>query len=81
MAYEDQTAGELFRDRSVLFILAVLSVIAAFAWNDFMRLALREQNKDSDLLRRHLIYAIIATGILILTIALFAWLFKTIPGL
>ena len=71
----------LFRDRLVLFILAVITIISALAWNDYTRLVLRERIVDADIIRAHLIYAVIMTGILVLSIALFAFLFRTIPGL
>ena len=81
MVSKDQSPGRLFIDRVVLFVFAVLTIISALAWNDFVRLYLREHVKDPKILQDHLIYAVIITGILILVIALFAWLFQNIPGI
>lgn len=81
MTKEYQSIGVLIRDRIVLFVLTAMTIVAALAWNDYIRLAIREKIKDRDLLHEHLIYAIIVTGILCLSIALFAWLFQSIPGI
>ena len=81
MSGEEKTTGEVFIGRVVLFILAVLTIIAALAWNDYVKLVLREKVNDSAILKTHLIFAIIITGILILAIALFAWLFGNISGI
>lgn len=81
MSDEEKTIGEVFTGRVVLFILAALTIIAALAWNDYVKLILREKINDSSILKNHLIFAIIITGILILMIALFAWLFGNISGI
>lgn len=81
MTKEYQSIDVLIRDRFVMFVLTAMTIVAALAWNDYIRLAIREKVKDPDLLHDHLIYSIIVTGILLLSIVLFAWLFRSIPGL
>ena len=73
------TVRGLVLDRIGLFILAVLTIMSAFAWNDYFREVLVNKRLPDDEKTALLRYALIMTGILILFIIIYAFLYHSIP--
>lgn len=76
---EEQSANEIFRNRFVIFIIAVAALIAAFAWNHLAVIGIRDRI-DADPLRAALLYAIIMTILFVVIIFIVAVIYKKVYG-
>ena len=78
---EPDSAGDLFRNRLVLIIIAILSFIVAFAWNDFFQLHIKKRILEGEGFLPSLYYTLLMTVILVLVLAVLAWWFGKIYNL
>lgn len=78
ISLEPDSVGDLFRNRLVLIIIAILSFIVAFAWNDFFQLHIKKRLIEGGGLLTSLYYTLLVTVILILVLAGLAWWFGKI---
>ena len=74
------STGDLFRNRLVLILIAVLSFIVAFAWNDFFQLHIKRKILEGKGFIPSLYYTLLMTVILILVLAVLAWVFGKVYG-
>ena len=74
---KEQSSYELFRNRFIIFIIAVTALIAAFAWNNFGLIAIRDQLDDNPI-RAAFLYAVLMTIIFIIVIAIASVVVKRI---
>ena len=77
--FKEQTTYEIFRNRLVIFIIAVAALIAAFAWNHLGTIGIRDK-LDEDPVRAALIYAVLMTMLFVVIILVVAVLYKKIYG-
>ena len=77
--FQEQSTYEIFRNRFVIFIIAVAALIAAFAWNHLGVIGIRDK-LDDDPVRAAFLYAVLMTILFVVIIFVAAVLFKKIYG-